>query len=178
MGGIPPTVERTTTKASDSSPDLRLFHAINLDLQGLGCHEKRWYPVTMKLNAVAITAHSIPEAVAFHELLGFKFDVIGEDEEHVEARHGDIKLMIDSEEMVESILCAKPVPANHSTFALEYDSPEDVNSATSKLTEAGYVLVKEPWDAFWGQRYAIARDPNGYMVDLYAYLPAKTVDLL
>ncbi len=29
---------------------------------------------------------------------------------------------------------------------------------------------KEPWDAFWGQRYAQAKDPDGNVVDLFAPL--------
>ncbi|MEI6887310.1 MAG: VOC family protein [bacterium] len=31
-------------------------------------------------------------------------------------------------------------------------------------------MVKEPWDAFWGQRYCVVKDPGGNMIDLYAYL--------
>ena len=26
----------------------------------------------------------------------------------------------------------------------------------------------KPWDAFWGQRYAVLHDPDGHQVDLYA----------
>ena len=29
---------------------------------------------------------------------------------------------------------------------------------------------KAPWDAFWGQRYAMIRDPDGNEVDLFAPL--------
>ena len=28
-----------------------------------------------------------------------------------------------------------------------------------------------PWDAFWGQRYAIVTDPDGNHVELFAPLP-------
>jgi uncharacterized glyoxalase superfamily protein PhnB len=34
------------------------------------------------------------------------------------------------------------------------------------------VLHLEPWDAFWGQRYATVRDLDGNGVDLFAALPA------
>ena len=33
---------------------------------------------------------------------------------------------------------------------------------------AGYEGHKEPWDAFWGHRYAIVHDPDGNGVDLFA----------
>jgi len=32
-------------------------------------------------------------------------------------------------------------------------------------------VVKEPWDAFWGQHYAIVADPEGYRCDLFAAPP-------
>ena len=36
---------------------------------------------------------------------------------------------------------------------------------------AGYDGHLEPFDAFWGQRYASLRDPDGNGVDLFAALP-------
>jgi len=38
----------------------------------------------------------------------------------------------------------------------------------NKIIEAGYTGYKAPWDAFWGQRYAIIIDPDGNHVDLFA----------
>ena len=29
--------------------------------------------------------------------------------------------------------------------------------------------MKPPWDAPWGQRYAILHDPDGYQVELFAW---------
>jgi uncharacterized glyoxalase superfamily protein PhnB len=40
------------------------------------------------------------------------------------------------------------------------------------LVDAGYEGHLEPWDAFWGQRYATVRDPDGNGVDLFAPLSA------
>lgn len=34
----------------------------------------------------------------------------------------------------------------------------------------GFNGKKEPWDAFWGQRYAQIEDPDGHTVDLFAPL--------
>jgi uncharacterized glyoxalase superfamily protein PhnB len=42
----------------------------------------------------------------------------------------------------------------------------------AELMSAGYESQHEPWDAFWGQRYATVRDPDGNGVDLFAPLPA------
>jgi uncharacterized glyoxalase superfamily protein PhnB len=38
------------------------------------------------------------------------------------------------------------------------------------VVEAGFTGEKEPWDAFWGQRYAQLADPDGVPVDLFAAL--------
>ena len=36
------------------------------------------------------------------------------------------------------------------------------------LMAAGVESHKEPWDAFWGQRYAVVKDPDGNHIDLFA----------
>lgn len=28
--------------------------------------------------------------------------------------------------------------------------------------------MTEPWDAFWGQRYATVKDPDAYQIDIFA----------
>ena len=43
-------------------------------------------------------------------------------------------------------------------------------SPALKLEAAGYPGHKAPWDAFWGQRYAVAVDPDGNHVSLFAPL--------
>jgi uncharacterized glyoxalase superfamily protein PhnB len=45
-----------------------------------------------------------------------------------------------------------------------------VDRIFSELVAAGYAAHAEPWDAFWGQRYAGVVDPDGTIVDLYAPL--------
>ncbi len=39
------------------------------------------------------------------------------------------------------------------------------------LVADGYENHLDPFDAFWGQRYASVRDPDGNAVDLFAALP-------
>jgi uncharacterized glyoxalase superfamily protein PhnB len=45
-----------------------------------------------------------------------------------------------------------------------------VDELYAQALEAGGRAHKEPFDAFWGQRYAQLRDPDGNPVDLYASL--------
>jgi uncharacterized glyoxalase superfamily protein PhnB len=54
------------------------------------------------------------------------------------------------------------------TLAVEFDMPADVDEAFAKMVGAGHASIREPFDAFWGQRYATVADPDGNHVDLYA----------
>ncbi len=41
-----------------------------------------------------------------------------------------------------------------------------VDETYADLTEAGYVGLQAPYDAFWGARYAVVEDPDGIAVGL------------
>jgi uncharacterized glyoxalase superfamily protein PhnB len=125
----------------------------------------------MKIDAVGISSANFKKTVHFYSLLGFQFPEFKEGEQHIEsAMPGSARLMIDSKEMIKSIIGEDPHPSNHSPFAIEYNSASEVDEAADKVKKAGFKVIKEPWDAFWGQRYAIVEDPDGYRVDLYARL--------
>jgi catechol 2,3-dioxygenase-like lactoylglutathione lyase family enzyme len=126
----------------------------------------------MKLNAIGVTASDLQKTVDFYKLLGFQFPEFKPDEQHLEPlpTEGSARLMIDALELTKSLIGEDPKPSNHSAFALEYDSAVEVNEVAAKVKEAGFKVDKEPWDAFWGQRYAVIEDPDGYKVDLYAAL--------
>ena len=46
--------------------------------------------------------------------------------------------------------------------------PAEVDSIHARLVAAGHPSHVEPFDAFWGQRYATVLDPDGNPVDLFA----------
>lgn len=127
----------------------------------------------MKLDAIGVCSSNLNKTVEFYTLLGFKFPEYKADDSHLEAitAEGDTRLMIDSKKLISEIMGEEPKPSNHSAFALLYNSPEEVDDISANVSKAGFAVVKEPWDAFWGQRYAIVEDPDGYKVDLFAGLP-------
>ena len=59
---------------------------------------------------------------------------------------------------------------NQVALALECTSPAEVDEVYERVVAAGFRGEKEPWDAFWDQRYAQLRSPDGVPVDLYATL--------
>ena len=54
------------------------------------------------------------------------------------------------------------------TSSCKCDDAKEVNTTYARVVAAGYNELKEPWDAFWGQRYAFLQDPDGNRVDLFA----------
>jgi catechol 2,3-dioxygenase-like lactoylglutathione lyase family enzyme len=126
----------------------------------------------MKIDAVGVTSSDFSKTVAFYQQLGFEFPDFTDEDSHLEAitPDGSARLMIDTRALITEIMGEEPKPGNHSSFAIQYDSPAEVDAATARVKAAGFDLVNEPWDAFWGQRYAIVQDPDGYKLDLYAAL--------
>lgn len=92
---------------------------------------------------------------------------------HVEATlPGGLRFTLDAEESIRSFDPEWSPPAGGHRLALAFlcDSPEEVDRAYRELAELGAGGYKEPWDAFWGQRYAQVKDPDGNVVDLFAPL--------
>jgi uncharacterized glyoxalase superfamily protein PhnB len=126
-----------------------------------------------KLDAVGIVVTDLGRAVKFYRLLGVPIAEGAEASEHghVDATlDGGMRLMMDTEDEMRkfdpSWRRAGGSPAAALAFSCE--SPEAVDELYVKALSAGGRAHKEPWDAFWGQRYAQLRDPDGNAVDLYA----------
>ena len=82
--------------------------------------------------------------------------------------------MLDTVEVIRSFDpgWTAPTGSPRAALAFEFASPAEVDATYAELVAEGYEGHKEPWDAFWGQRYAQLRDPDGNGVDLYAALEA------
>lgn len=126
----------------------------------------------MQFNAIGIISRNIPESIRFYTLLGLRFDDCENTAQHVEAKlPNGMRLMLDAEELMKSLKPHWTKPSNASmSLAFECKSSAEVDEAFKKLKDAGFKSEKEPWDAFWGQRYAVVLDPDNNPVDLYAAL--------
>jgi uncharacterized glyoxalase superfamily protein PhnB len=123
------------------------------------------------LNAIGIVVSDMGRSIHFYRLLGLEVpETPGEG--HVETTLANgARLMFDSEETVKSF---RPdwtrQMGNQLALAFECSSPTEVDETYARASDAGFHGEKEPWDAFWGQRYAQLQDPDGVPVDLYAPL--------
>ena len=131
---------------------------------------------SIKLDAVAVTSRDMAASARFYTLVGFRFPEFDGSAKHLEplTEPGQARLMIDDAATIREITGVEPRPATHSTFAIRCQSPQHVDATVRAVSSGGFTVAKAPWDAFWGQRYAIVIDPDGYAVDLFAPLPAGT----
>jgi uncharacterized glyoxalase superfamily protein PhnB len=124
-----------------------------------------------QLNAIGIVTSNMAESIRFYRLLGLDVPETP-DEAHVDTfLPNGVRFMLDSEETVRSFKEDwQRETGNQIGLALECESAAEVDEVFARLVAAGFEGEKEPWDAFWGQRYAQLRDPDGVPVDLYASL--------
>ena len=123
------------------------------------------------LNAIGIVASDLGRSIAFYRLLGVELPDEGEG--HIEATlPSGTRFMLDEESVVRSFRpdWTREV-GNQLALAFECSSPAEVDELWARAKAEGFDAEKEPWDAFWGQRYAQLRDPDGVPVDLFASLP-------
>ncbi len=129
----------------------------------------------MRLDVVGLIVSDLRAAVAFYVKLGVSFpeeiDPMGHG--HVEATlPGGLRFTLDTEQTIRSFDpdWSPPTGGHRTALAFRCDSPAEVDRLYRELTDAGTPSYKSPWDAFWGQRYAQVKDPDGNVVDLFAPL--------
>jgi catechol 2,3-dioxygenase-like lactoylglutathione lyase family enzyme len=128
-----------------------------------------------RLDVIGVIVSDLGRAVEFYRRLGLRFptpiDPMGHG--HVEAPlPGGLRFTLDAEESIRSFdpSWSPPDRGHRVAAAFLCESPEEVDRIHAELAELGAGSYKEPWDAFWGQRYAQVLDPDGNVIDLFAPL--------
>ncbi|MET9254995.1 VOC family protein [Streptomyces sp. NPDC003717] len=132
--------------------------------------------MTPRFDAVGLVVSDMAAAVTFYRRLGFAFPDGAEEQPHAEAvLPGGTRLLLDTEETVRSFHpgWSPPAGGGRASLALACETPEEVDAVYAVLTGAGCHGELKPWDAFWGQRYAVVHDPDGNGVDLFAPLAGE-----
>jgi uncharacterized glyoxalase superfamily protein PhnB len=129
--------------------------------------------MTPQLDAFGIVVSDMARSVGFYRRLGLDFPEGSENEDHVEAQlPGGLRYMLDTEDVIRSFDPEWKRGESHGG-AFRCETPDEVDQVYAELLDAGATTQKEPWDAFWGQRYAQLKDPDGTVIDLYAPLPQQ-----
>jgi uncharacterized glyoxalase superfamily protein PhnB len=128
-----------------------------------------------RLDAIGVVVEDMARSLAFYRHLGLDIPADADQAPHAEAElAGGLRLMWDTVATVRSFDPGWTPPAGGQRIALAFafDSPAEVDQAHKELVELGYTSHRDPWDAFWGQRYATVVDPDGNHTDLFAPLPS------
>jgi len=131
--------------------------------------------MTARFDLIGLVVDDMARSLAFYRKLGL--DIAGDldAEDHVEATlPGGLRMAWDTVETIKSFdpTWTPPTGGGHRIgLAFLCADPAEVDRIYADLVSAGYEGHLEPWDAFWGQRYASVRDPDGNGVDLFARLP-------
>jgi predicted enzyme related to lactoylglutathione lyase len=123
----------------------------------------------MKLELISVVTQDMKTSLAFYRHI-FVIPEGLDDEGHVEITlENGLRFAWDTVRVMQSF---EP----HFTFvpkqvgAFLCDASANVDEQFARLTNNGGKSIKEPWDAFWGQRYALVADPDGNVLDLFAPL--------
>ncbi len=125
-----------------------------------------------ELAAIGIVAADVAESCRFYRTLGLDVPEPPAGGEHFEITlPSGVRLMWDTEELIRKLDPEwEPGGGHRVGLAFQCDSPAAVDATHARLVEAGFRTKADPFDAFWGQRYATVLDPDGQPVDLFAAL--------
>jgi uncharacterized glyoxalase superfamily protein PhnB len=143
-------------------------------------------PVFAQVNLVV---GDMGAAVDFYRVLGLDLDLSamggwppGTDNLHVNARPGDEPAQGDFD--LDNVAMAHvwgsdSITAGETVIGFDLPTRDAVDEKYRELTDAGYRGRREPYDAFFGSRYALVEDPDGRPVGLKSpvdrsqgYMPA------
>jgi uncharacterized glyoxalase superfamily protein PhnB len=126
------------------------------------------------LDAIGITTGDMSESCRFYALLGVPVGEPPTGADHFEATlPSGIRLMWDTVELMKQLEPGWQEPVGHRIdLAFHCGTPAAVDATHATVVGAGFASASDPWDAFWGQRYAQVVDPDGNVVSLFAPLDA------
>ena len=133
--------------------------------------------MTAQFAAIGLVVADMGRALGFYRALGLDVPTDADDQPHVDVPlPNGARLMFDTIETIHSFdpSWAQSTGGHRVALAFACDGPSDVDAVFAELVAAGYEPHLEPWDAFWGQRYASVHDPDGNSVELFAALPATS----
>jgi catechol 2,3-dioxygenase-like lactoylglutathione lyase family enzyme len=125
-----------------------------------------------QLDLIGLVVADMAASLAFYRLLGLDIPAEADTEPHVETvLPGGIRLAWDRVDVIKGFIPDWTAPTGSARVSLAFlcESPAEVDAVYARFADAGY-SGKEPWDAPWGQRYALLHDPDGNGVDLFSPL--------
>src|SRR3954447_14564067 len=110
------------------------------------------------LNYIGLVVADMPRSLAFYRQLGLDVPAEQDTAPHAELTlPGGMRIAWDTEETIRSFAPDWTPGSGSGRSALGFgcDTPAEVDKVYAAMVSAGYDGHKAPWDAFWGQRYAV-----------------------
>jgi catechol 2,3-dioxygenase-like lactoylglutathione lyase family enzyme len=126
---------------------------------------------SIRLDQVNLVVRDVPASRAFYGRLGLDFrdepDPVWDDH-HVSALHGDdaaIDFDLDSVSFAHQWDQGWPGGPG-AVLGFKVNTRAEVDALVASLVAEGIPVQQEPYDAFWGARYAVVIDPDGNAVGI------------
>jgi catechol 2,3-dioxygenase-like lactoylglutathione lyase family enzyme len=120
----------------------------------------------VRLDQLNLVVRDVAASRAFYARLGLDFGAEPDpvwDAHHVSARHDDttpVDLDLDSTSFAARWDNGWP-GGTGIVLGFKVDSRDEVDALVAELAAEGVPVQQEPYDAFWGARYAVVGDPDG-----------------
>lgn len=127
--------------------------------------------MSIRPDMIGLVVRDLEASLRFYRHLGFEVPTPKPGEDFVETTRNGYRFSWNTVAMIRSLHpdWVEPV-GQRIELAFRCDAPAEVDATCAALAAAGYAIHKAPWDAFWGQRYAIVVDPDDNHVSLFAPL--------
>lgn len=126
--------------------------------------------MAVRLDVIGIAVKDMAASLRFYRALGIVVPEGQDAEGHVDVEAGGIRIAWDTVEGLKQVYGDwDDHPVGHRIeLAFRCDSVADVDATYARVVALGYRGHRAPWDAFWGQHYAIVEDPDGNLISLFA----------
>jgi len=124
------------------------------------------------IDMIGLVTANMAESVRFYRAIGLDIPDLPPDEPYFDVKlPSGVRLSWNTVDMMKQIEpdWVEPV-GQRLACAFLCDSPAEVDVTYARVVGQGFKGKMEPWDAFWGQRYAALLDADGIQVDLFAPL--------
>lgn len=122
------------------------------------------------LGQINLVTDDMPAMAEFYRRLGVDFPEAGPPEWVAHHRNadlaGDVGLDLDSGAFAETWNAGWTRGRTGPVIGFRLSDREGVDRTYAELVSAGYRGEQEPYDTFWGSRYALVADPDGNSVGL------------
>ena len=121
---------------------------------------------------IGLVSSDLAKSVAFYRKLGLALPDPTPERPYLECvLPGGARFSLNELGMVKSLHPEwEPPRGQRISLAFHCGDPAGVDAIFADLVGSGHGAVKAPWDAFWGQRYAIVEGPDAEHAELFAPL--------